>query len=91
MEADIDTIHHWLRLRYTHHYRQCVYFSQCASLASSFNKYISIAGRATVQALKEEPRVNAERRITEMGLRYQTWQNGKASEQTYVKPPTETH
>lgn len=37
--------------------------------AHSFNKYISIAGRATVQALKEEPRVAAERRITEMGLR----------------------
>lgn len=35
----------------------------------SFNKYISIAARATVQALKEEPRVKAEKRITEMHLR----------------------
>ena len=39
------------------------------STSSSFNKYISIAARATIQALKEEPRVKAERRISEMGLR----------------------
>lgn len=36
----------------------------------SFNKYISIAARATVQALKEEPRVKAEKRITDMALRW---------------------
>ena len=47
----------------------------------SFNKYISIAARATVQALKEEPRVKAERRMSEMTLRYQTWNAGKPSEQ----------
>jgi hypothetical protein len=40
----------------------------CA-IFSSFNKYISIAARATVQALKEEPRVKAEKRITDMALR----------------------
>ena len=46
-----------------------------------FNKYISIAARATIQALKEEPRVKAERRISEMTLRWQKWEGGKGGEQ----------
>ncbi|WFD29163.1 hypothetical protein MSPP1_000168 [Malassezia sp. CBS 17886] len=49
-------------------------------LAYSFSKYASLAARATRQALKETERVAAERRAQE-GLRYQTWKDGKASEQ----------
>jgi F-type H+-transporting ATPase subunit epsilon len=42
-----------------------------------FNKYISVAARATRQALKEEQRLAAERRAA-VTLKVQHWENGKA-------------
>lgn len=45
-----------------------------------FNKYSQIAARALRNSLKEEPRLEAEKRgISE--LRYQKWDAGKAGEQ----------
>jgi len=51
---------------------------------NSFNKYVSVAARATRQALKEEQRVAAERRAA-VTLKVQKWENGKAG--TAVRPP----
>jgi F-type H+-transporting ATPase subunit epsilon len=44
---------------------------------SRFNKYISIAARATRQALKEEERVAAQKR-NEVSLKVQDWKGGKS-------------
>ncbi|KAF8584121.1 hypothetical protein K439DRAFT_1294356, partial [Ramaria rubella] len=45
-----------------------------------FNKYSQIAARALRQSLKEEYRVQAEKRgLT--SVRYQNWENGKGGEQ----------
>lgn len=46
----------------------------------SFNKYISIAARATRQALKEEERLAADKR-NPVTLKWQTWKDGKGSAQ----------
>ncbi|KAH8915785.1 hypothetical protein BT69DRAFT_1356300 [Atractiella rhizophila] len=54
----------------------------------SFFKRSSVAARALRQVLKEEKRLEAERR-GDMGLRYQIWKDGKAGEQTWVKKPAE--
>ncbi|EPQ27281.1 uncharacterized protein PFL1_05204 [Pseudozyma flocculosa PF-1] len=45
----------------------------------TFNKYTSIAARATREVLKEEQRATAERRGY-MALRYQEWKEGKAGD-----------
>lgn len=46
----------------------------------SFNKYIAVASRATRSALKEEARVNADKRGV-VTLKWQTWKDGKGSAQ----------
>ncbi|KAG0655028.1 hypothetical protein C6P46_001274 [Rhodotorula mucilaginosa] len=57
----------------------------------SFNKYISVAARATRQALKEEQRLAAERRAA-VTLKVQHWENGKAGPSEWiVKPDAEQH
>ena len=48
--------------------------------SNRFNKYISIAARATRQALKEEERLKADKRGT-VTLKWQTWKEGKGSAQ----------
>lgn len=53
--------------------------ADCRPPAHSYNKFTSIAARATRQALKEEERVKAERR-GELSLRYQEWKDGKAGD-----------
>ncbi|GAA5823710.1 hypothetical protein JCM3770_006686 [Rhodotorula araucariae] len=53
----------------------------------SFNKYVSIAARATRAALKEEQRVVAERRAA-VTLKVQKWENGKAGTAEWIVPPT---
>ncbi|KAH9810556.1 hypothetical protein DFH28DRAFT_489295 [Melampsora americana] len=54
-----------------------------------FNKYLTITARATQRALKEEFKGKAETRAR-TNLRYQTWEAGKAGEQTWVKAQEET-
>lgn len=44
-----------------------------------YNKFTSIAARATRQALKEEERVAAERRGV-LSLNYQEWKDGKSGD-----------
>ena len=49
-------------------------------LSNSFNAYTQISSRALRQVLKENPRLNAEKRgVTD--LRYQKWENGKGGPQ----------
>lgn len=54
----------------------------------SFNKYLTITSRATQKALKEEFKAKSASR-SETNLRYQSWESGKAGEQTWVKSQEE--
>ncbi|ORY88648.1 mitochondrial ATP synthase epsilon chain-domain-containing protein [Leucosporidium creatinivorum] len=54
----------------------------------TFNKYISIAARATRSALKEEQRAIADKRGT-VTLKWQTWKEGKGTVAEWVVPPVE--
>ncbi|MCJ1399552.1 hypothetical protein MMC11_002754 [Xylographa trunciseda] len=45
----------------------------------TYNRYLAIAARVVRRSLKEEPRVQAEKR-GEMDLRFAKWQNGKQGE-----------
>ncbi|KEY66454.1 hypothetical protein S40285_03370 [Stachybotrys chlorohalonatus IBT 40285] len=45
----------------------------------TYNRYLAIAARTVRRSLKEEKRLNAERR-GEMDLRFAKWQNGKQGE-----------
>ncbi|CAF9927526.1 MAG: ubiquinol-cytochrome c reductase core subunit 1 [Heterodermia speciosa] len=42
----------------------------------TYNRYLAVAARVVRRSLKEEPRLQAERR-GEMDLRFAKWQNGK--------------
>ncbi|ODH20766.1 hypothetical protein ACO22_05795 [Paracoccidioides brasiliensis] len=42
----------------------------------TYNRYLAIAARTVRRSLKEEPRLQAERR-GEMDLKFAKWQNGK--------------
>ncbi|KAG0151095.1 hypothetical protein CROQUDRAFT_37308, partial [Cronartium quercuum f. sp. fusiforme G11] len=53
-----------------------------------FNKYLSITIRATHRALKDDFKSKAATR-SRTNLRYQTWEAGKAGEQTWVKAQEE--
>jgi F-type H+-transporting ATPase subunit epsilon len=55
-------------------------FVEFCRLSDSFNAYTQISSRALCQALKENARLNAEKRgVTD--LRYQKWENGKGGQQ----------
>jgi len=56
--------------------------------AITYYKRASVAARALRQALKEDKRIEAERR-GDMGLKYQEWTNGKAGEHTWIQKPAE--
>ncbi|KAM0750363.1 hypothetical protein T439DRAFT_326332 [Meredithblackwellia eburnea MCA 4105] len=56
----------------------------------TYNKYLQIAGRATRAALKEEERVQADKRNA-ISLRWQEWKDGKGGAQTWVVPPADGH
>ncbi|OJD12406.1 hypothetical protein AJ78_06997 [Emergomyces pasteurianus Ep9510] len=45
----------------------------------TYNRYLAIAARAVRRSLKEEPRLQAERR-GQMDLKFAKWQNGKQGE-----------
>ncbi|KAJ5171930.1 hypothetical protein N7492_004523 [Penicillium capsulatum] len=45
----------------------------------TYNRYLAIAARTVRRSLKEEARVNAERR-GQMDLRFAKWENGKQGE-----------
>jgi hypothetical protein len=56
--------------------------------SDSFNAYAQISSRALRQSLKENARLNAEKRgVTD--LRYQKWENGNGGPQ--VCPPSVSH
>ncbi|KKZ64642.1 F-type H+-transporting ATPase subunit epsilon [[Emmonsia] crescens] len=45
----------------------------------TYNRYLAIAARTVRRSLKEEPRLQAERR-GQMDLKFAKWQNGKQGE-----------
>ncbi|MCJ1230521.1 hypothetical protein MMC12_007195 [Toensbergia leucococca] len=45
----------------------------------TYNRYLAVAARVVRRSLKEQPRLQAERR-GEMDLRFAKWQNGKQGE-----------
>ncbi|PGH31470.1 F-type H+-transporting ATPase subunit epsilon [[Emmonsia] crescens] len=45
----------------------------------TYNRYLAIAARTVRRSLKEEPRLQAERR-DQMDLKFAKWQNGKQGE-----------
>ncbi|KAI9886059.1 MAG: Homocysteine synthase [Watsoniomyces obsoletus] len=45
----------------------------------SYNRYLAIAARVVRRSLKEQPRLQAERR-GEMDLKFAKWENGKQGE-----------
>ncbi|KAI9752783.1 MAG: hypothetical protein M4579_005489 [Chaenotheca gracillima] len=45
----------------------------------TYNRYLAVAARAVRRSLKEQPRLQAERR-GEMDLKFAKWENGKQGE-----------
>ncbi|MCJ1232097.1 hypothetical protein MMC14_000046 [Varicellaria rhodocarpa] len=45
----------------------------------TYNRYLAVAARVVRRSLKEQPRLQAERR-GEMDLRFAKWENGKQGE-----------
>ncbi|KAL1915222.1 uncharacterized protein VTP21DRAFT_7498 [Calcarisporiella thermophila] len=51
----------------------------------SYLQYLQICSRAVRSALKEEPRLIAQRR-DQQGLKFAIWENGKQGEVKFVNP-----
>ncbi|KIM31775.1 hypothetical protein M408DRAFT_14894 [Serendipita vermifera MAFF 305830] len=54
----------------------------------SYNHFSQVCARALRNALKEQPRLAAEKRGVTM-LRYQKWEGGKGGNQVFLNPPAE--
>ncbi|CCA76266.1 hypothetical protein PIIN_10261 [Serendipita indica DSM 11827] len=53
-----------------------------------YNHFAQVCARALRNALKEQPRLAAEKRGVTT-LRYQKWENGQGGQQTYLNPTSE--